>query len=115
MARPRVYTDKQILDRLREHCIDNLGSVHSMHKPSWNGVQKRMKQDEEFSLLVMDLVAEAVHEWEKMGIAALTGNDENFNVQLFKHFTMNKKPFLTHETLEVEKRLNVIESELEKR
>ena len=109
-----AYTDKQIYDRLREHLIDNLGSVWTMHKPSWQGVQKRMAKDEDFAEKVRDLVAEANYKWEKMGIDALIGNDELFNVQLFRHFTQNKKSFLPYQVLEFEDRLKEMEDKIAK-
>ena len=104
-----MYTDKQILDRLKVHCIDDFGSVWTMSKPTWQGIQKRMKKDVEFEEKVRDIVAEALHQWEKMGIDALLSNDEGFNVALFKHYTMNKKPFIDHTTIELEERISELE------
>lgn len=109
MARPQKYSDKQILSRLREHCIDNLGSVWTMHNPSWNGITKRMDKDKEFAELVEDVVAEANHKWEKIGLKALLKGDQNFNVTLYKHFTQNKKAFLSHTELEVDERIKALE------
>jgi len=104
-----MYTDQQILDRLREHLIDNLGSVWTMSKPTWQGITKRMKKDAAFEEEVRDIVCEANHQWEKMGIKALVTGDETFNVQLYKHFTANKKAFLSHEVLELEERIKELE------
>ena len=104
-----MYTEKQILTRLRKHLIDNMGSVWTMHKPTWQGVQKRITSDADFEEKVRDLVAEANHKWEKMGITALVNNDEAFNVQLYKHFTANKKAFLSYETLELDERISKLE------
>ena len=104
-----AYTDEQILDRLREHLIDNLGSVWTMYKPTWQGVTKRMKTNPDFEERVRGLVAEANHKWESIGITALINNDEKFNVQLYRHFTANKKAFLSHEVLELEDRLKELE------
>ncbi len=109
MARPQLYTDDEILDKLRVHLIDNLGSVWTMHKPTWEGVKKRINHNEEFGSLVGDIVAEANYTWEKMGITALLASDEGFNVSLFKHYTMNKKAFLSHEVLELDERLKALE------
>jgi len=104
-----AYTDQQILDRLREHLIDKLGSVWTMHKPSWQGVQKRMAKYPDFEEEVRDIVAEANYQWEKRGIDALLSNDEKFNVTLFKHYTQNKKAFLSHEVLVIDERLEALE------
>jgi len=104
-----AYTDEYILDRLKTHCVDEFGSVWTMSKPTWQGIQKRMLKDEAFGEEVRDIVAEALFEWEKMGIKALRENDENFNVQLFKHYTMNKKPFLDNTTIDLEERLEKLE------
>ena len=109
-----AYTDEQIYDRLREHLIDNLGSVWTMHKPSWQGVTKRMKTNPDFEEQVRDLVAEANHKWESIGITALITNDEKFNVQLYRHFTANKKAFLSHEVLELDERIAELEAKHEK-
>ena len=107
-----AYTEKQILIRLRKHLIDNMGSVWTMHKPTWQGIIKRMEKDPLFAEKVRGLVCEANFVWEKMGIAALITNDETFNVQLYKHFTQNKKSFLTHDSLVTEERLDAIEKAL---
>ncbi len=104
-----AYTDKQILDRLREHLIDNRGSVWTMHKPTWQGVMKRMKKDESFAEKVRDCEAEAMHKWERMGIDALLGDGTEFNTGLYKHFTANKKAWLSHEVLELEERIKELE------
>ncbi len=104
-----AYTDKQVLARLRLHLITNLGSVWTMHKPTWNGVKKRMIDNPIFEEKVRGLVAEANYKWEKMGITALTTNDEGFNVQLYKHFTANKKAFLSYEVNELEDRIKQLE------
>ena len=104
-----MYTEKQILIRLRKHLIDNMGSVWTMHQPTWNGVKKRMLNDADFEEKVRGLVAEANYVWEKMGITALITNDETFNVQLYKHFTANKKAFLSYEVLDLDERIEAIE------
>ena len=104
-----MYTDKQILDRLREHLIDNMGSVWTMYKPTWQGVLKRMKKDDAFAEKVRNCEAEAMYLWEKMGIDALKGDNTDFNTGLYKHFTQNKKAFLSHEVLELEERIKELE------
>ncbi len=104
-----AYTEKQILKRLREHLIDNLGSVWTMHKPTWQGVTKRMKSSPAFTEEVRDIVAKANHKWERMGIDALIENNDLFNVTLYKHFTQNKRAWLPYETLELEDRLVALE------
>ena len=104
-----AYTDKQILDRLREHLIDNLGSVWTMYKPTWNGVKKRMKTNDAFADKVRGIVCEANHAWEKMGIDALRNDNPSFNVVLYKHFTQNKKAWLSHEVLELDERIEALE------
>ncbi len=113
MSRKIKYTEEQILVRLREHLIDDLGSVYTMHNPTWQGVLKRMAKDADLEELVKGLVAEANHKWEKMGITALTAGDDSFNVQLYKHFTQNKKSFLSYETLELEERMAQLEKQNE--
>jgi len=49
-----------------------------------------------------------------MGIDALIGNDELFNVQLFKHYTLNKKSFLPYQVLEFNERLKEMEDKIAK-
>ena len=109
MARPQLYSNKEILDRMRVHLIDNFGSVYSMHSPTWVGIKKRMAKDEELNELVSNIVAEALYAWEKMGIAALLSGDDTFNVALFKHYTMNKASFIDHKALELEERIEQLE------
>ena len=110
MARPQLYTDEEILDKLRTHVVTNMSSTFTMSKPTWQGILKRMNKDEEFKELVNDIVAEGLFQWEQMGIKALLTGDETFNVQLFKHYTVNKKPFIDHMSLEIEERLTELEN-----
>ena len=109
MARPRVYTDKQMLDRLRDHTIERLGSIYTVHKPTWNAYLKRMASDPDFGVLVRDVVAESLNKWEQIGIDAIRSDNPNFNANLYRYLTQNKKPFLTHEVLELEARIEALE------
>ena len=112
MGRPRKYTDKHMLDALREHCVEGLGSTYTVHNPCWNGYLKRMRSDAEFDDLVQNIVAEANYKWEQIGLKALLSNDTDFNVTLFKHYTQNKKSFLSREALEIEERMDAIEEKM---
>ncbi len=110
MGRPRTYSDKFLLKRLREHLIDNMGSIYTMHKPIWATYVKRMKKDERFKELVEDCRAEAEHKWEKWGLSNINGKNPDFNTGLYKHFTQNKKAFRDHNAIETDERLQKLES-----
>ena len=104
-----AYTDEHILSKLQSHLVDELCSKHTMSKPTWQGVLKRMAKSEEFSDKVNNIVAEADKKWQLMGITALLENKENFNLGLYKYMTANKKAFLPHEVLELEARIEELE------
>lgn len=109
MARPQKYSDDELIDKLHTHLVTNRGSVYSMHNPTWQAYLKRMKTNPEFALLVNNCTAEGFYAWEKYGIDALDGKIENFNTGLYKHFTQNKKPWLSHEVLELDERIKDLE------
>ncbi len=105
-----TYTDKQILDGLRVHMIDNKLSKYSLFSPmTWQGVLKRIKADEELSQKVNTIVNEHNALWEKMGIKALEEGDESFNVPLFKMYAGSKKSFQSYEVNELDERLLALE------
>lgn len=105
----KLYSDEDIIKKLRKHMINELGSYYTMHKPSEQAISKRRKKDPAFNELVGDVINEANHKWHKMGLKALTTNDTDFNTALFKYYTMNKKPFIDHTTIELEERIAELE------
>ncbi len=105
-----TYTNEQITKGLRVHMIDNKLSKYSLFSPmTWQGVLKRIKDDEELSQKVNSIVSEHNALWEKMGIEALENGDESFNVPLFKMYAGSKQPFQTYGDLEIGKRISDLE------
>ena len=108
-----TYSEEQILDRIKEHCIDNHMSKYTMAYPTWQGVLKRLKENPEFEDKVNTLLALADQWWEKKGQEAL--HDKDFNNVMYAKLT-NSKPFTKdHAAVEVEERISRIEEELESR
>ena len=103
------YTDKQMLKRLEKHLIDEWGSKFTVSKPTWECYKKRMIKDPVFKSKVDDLVAEADAQWHKMGVTALRASDKDFNANLYKQMTCNKKFAQDYQTLELEDRLSELE------
>jgi len=106
-----AYTDKEILDNMTAHMVEGMKSKWSMSKPTYNGILKRMKKDDDFAQKVHSIEAEALAKWEQLGLDALLSGNETFNVQLFKMYAGNKKPFIDHATIEIEERLTELENE----
>ena len=112
MARGVSYSDAQVLRGLKTHIVTNKLSKFTMHKPmTWQGIVKRMKNDEEFADKVQHIVNEAEAVWEKMGIEALESGDETFNVTLFKMYAGTKRAFQSYETNELEERIERLEND----
>jgi len=104
------YTIEEVVTKLRKHLIDDMGSYYTMHKPSHQAITKRMKKDEELRAKVEDVVNEANHKWWRMGLKALVTDNTNFNTNLFKYYTQNKKPFIDHLSIQLEERITELEN-----
>ena len=111
----KTYSDKQIIDKLKKHLIDDMGSFYTMSKPSFQAIIKRRKKDPLFNEMVEDVVNESNQKWHKMGLEALLENDTEFNVPLFKYYTQNKKPFLDNEVIKNDERLSALELHVNKK
>lgn len=105
------YTDEEILEGLHAHMVDNLKSKYSMHNPmTWQGILKRMDKSEDLTSKVNSIENEALSAWEDVGLKALKGEADSFNTALYKMFVVNKRSFLSAETLDLEERIQVIEN-----
>ncbi len=105
----RKYSNKYILERVQQHCVDQMKSVHTLSNPCFNTIQNRCKEDSDFNSKFKNIAAAANERWEQIGITALLDRDPSFNVSLFKLYTSNKRPFLPFETLELEERITALE------
>lgn len=104
------YTDEEILEGLELHMIEGLHSKYTFYDPmTWQGCLKRMDKDKDFKRKVNTIVNRANAAWEEVGLKALQGDNKDFNVALYKMFVGNKRPFLTHEVLELEDRIVKLE------
>ena len=114
MGLANTYTEKQILDGLRVHMLDNLASKYSMFEPcTWQCVLKRMAKCKKLTNKVNTIVNEHNYLWEQMGIEALKSNDGDFNVPLFKMYASSKKSMQSYEVNELEERINKLEQDNE--
>ena len=104
-----AYTEEEILDRLREHMVDELLSKYSISRPTWQGIAKRMKKDEDFADKVHTIENDALAKWERVGLKALFGDNTDFNTQLFKMYVGSKKSFLPYEVLDLDERIEALE------
>lgn len=110
MGKNNSYTDEEILEGLELHMVEGLKSKYTFHDPmTWNGCLKRMDKDKDFKRKVHTIVNRANTAWEEVGLKALTEDNKDFNVALYKMFVGNKRPFLTHEVLELESRIERLE------
>ena len=110
MPSGNTYSDEYLLERMHQHCVEEMLSVYTLHKPTWEIYRRRMAKDAEFAAKVEDCRAEADTKWEKLGLRAMWGKaPEGFNAGLYKHFTQNKRAFLPYEVLEQEERINALE------
>ncbi len=115
MARTKganTYTDKEVLNGLRKHCVDEMKSKYSLHDPcTWQAIVKRINKGSKiFINKVQTILAEADARWEQLGIDALQNGDGSFNVSLFKMYASSKKPFQSYETNELEERIERLEN-----
>jgi len=102
-----AYTEDEILDSLRVHCIDEHLSKYTKHKPTWQAYLKRMKNDEEFTTKVNELLCEADQWFERQGLAAL--HDKDFNNVMFAKLTNNKAFTRDHLDAEMLERIEALE------
>ncbi len=92
-----TYTTKTILKRLRIHMVDNMLSKHSMSKPTFAGIQKRMDNgDTELEEGVKVIITEHYAEFEKLNIQAIRG-EVDVDSKMFRIATQNKRPYLSPE------------------
>ncbi len=92
-----TYTNKTILKRLRTHMVTNMLSKHSMSKPTFAGIQKRMDNgDAELEEGVKIIITEHYAEYEKLMVKGLKG-EVDVDSKMFRIATQNKRPFLSPE------------------
>lgn len=112
MARTKganTYTDEYLIKRIHKHLVEDKSSIYTLYKPTWQAYLKRMKDDAEFEDKVKDCMAEGNYMWEQLGLSNMEESNPDFNLGLYKHFTQNKKPWLSHEVLELEERIERLE------
>ena len=107
--RGNQYSTKQIIDRLREHMVDNALSYYTMTHPTYHTVFERIKGgDKKLEKAFNEIKALHWQIFERKLLDALFNGNE-IDMQVFNAATRNKKPFLSYETLDVDARLEAIE------
>ena len=92
-----TYTTKTILKRLKAHMVDKMLSKHSMIKPRFTSIQRRMDNgDTELAEGVADIVSQHYSKFEELGIKAITG-EADVDSKMYRIMTQNKRPFLSPE------------------
>ncbi len=92
-----TYSNKVILRRLREHMVDGMKSKHSMTKPRFTAIQRRIDNgDLELKEQVAEVIAEHYAKYEDLLTEGLMGK-RDVDSKLFRIATQNKRPFLSPE------------------
>ncbi len=92
-----TYSNKTIIKRLREHMVKGMKSKHSMTKPRFTAIQRRIDQgDLELKEQVDDVIAEHYAAYEDLLTEGLRGNID-VDSKLFRIATLNKRPYLSPE------------------
>ena len=96
-----TYTTKTILKRLKVHMVDKMLSKHSMTKPRYTAIQRRIDNgDAELEEGVMDIISQHYAKFEELGIKSMTG-EVDVDSKMYRIMTQNKKPFLSPEQLAI--------------
>ena len=103
------YSTDYIIERLRNHMVDEGLSLYTVTKPTYEGILKRIKNgDKELESALKEIQAEHWQIFErKLNDAIFNGTE--INMQAFNAAVRNKKPFQTFETLELEERIAALE------
>jgi len=109
MSTGNQYTDKQLLSRLKQHCIVLHLSKYTMAYPVWQTYLQRMEKDAEFKVKINSLLMEAEQWWELQGVMAL--NDREYNNMMWTKMTCNKSFTKDHTAIELEERIERLEDE----
>jgi len=107
MPTNNVYSDKQLIDALKTHCIDEHLSKYTLAYPVWDTYILRMKKDAEFKTKIESLLMVAEQWWEKQGVQALENKD--YNNMMWTKLTCNKTFTKNHEALDLEDRISKLE------
>lgn len=108
MGTGNTYTDKQLLTRLKRHCIDKHLSRYTIANPTWSGYKKRMDKDDLFASKVYNIMAEADQWWELQGVLALDNKD--YNNAMYAKLTSNKAFTKDHAAADLEARIERLEN-----
>ena len=109
MSTGNQYTDKQLLTRLKEHCVKLHLSKYTIAFPTWKTYRDRMAKDAVFETKVHELIALADQWFELKGLEAL--HDKDFNNVMFAKLTNNKSFTKDHTAIELEERIERLEDE----
>jgi len=106
---PKVYSNKELLEKAFDHLITKKLSVWTLSHPTKQAYDKRCKEDEIFKeqFLGIQMMQEQLLEtilWDNI-------NNKDFNDKLFNIAIRNKRFNRDHFTIELEERI----AEMEKR
>jgi len=109
MSTGNQYSDKQLLGRLKQHCIVLHLSKYTLAYPTWTAYKKRMDKDPVLESKVYELLALSDQWWELQGIDAL--HDKDFNNVMYAKLTNNKSFTKDHTSIDLETRIERLENE----
>ncbi len=111
MARGKAYSDKVLLDRLRDVVVTKGGSKYHTTKPTWNAYRQRGDQDPIFAEKVDAIISEADFNWYRNGIKMMRDPDTTASqVAMFKYLTCSKKSFASYENVELADKIAALEA-----
>ena len=112
MSKGNQYTQKQLIDHLIQHCIEDHLSKYTIAYPVWQTYLQRMEKDPRFAVKINNLLMVSEQWWEKQGVAAL--HDKDYNNMMWTKMTSNKAFTKDHAAIDVEERIEALEAINEK-
>jgi len=107
--RGNSYTNKQLLTRLKRHCIEKHLSRYTIANPVWNTYLQRMEKDPILSDKIHNIMALADQWWEQIGIDALENN--SYNNAMYARLTSNKAFTKDHDAIDLEEIVSKLEAQ----
>lgn len=107
--RGNTFSDKELIAKLTEHCIDNHLSKYTLAYPVWQTFLKRMNKSEKFETKVNNLLMTADQWWERQGLNAL--HDKDYNNMMWTKMTSNKAFTKDHDAIDLEEIVSKLEAQ----
>ncbi len=107
--RGNTYSDKQLIAKITEHCIDNHLSKYTLAYPVWQTFLKRMDKSTKFKTKVNNIVAISDQWWELQGVNNLDNNQ--YNNAMYARLTSNKAFTKDHDAIDLEEIVSKLEAQ----